>query len=97
MWGSHVRGWWECRLRLAELRNGCLPWVCTGGGRAVCCYDMEVPIYKGVWRSHARGWWKCRLQLAAALAVLVGKFAVDDGGGGNLYRDSFVSWVKKFK
>jgi len=50
-----------------------------------------------VWRSHARGWWECRLQLAAALAVLVGKFAVDDGGGGNLYRDSFVSWVKKFK
>ena len=38
-----------------------------------------------MWRSHARGWWECRLQLAAALAVLVGKFAVDDGGSGNLH------------
>ena len=33
---------------LPELRNGCLPWVCTGGGWARCCYDTEVPIYKGV-------------------------------------------------
>ena len=38
---------------LPELRDGCLPRVCTGGGRAVCCYDTEVPIYKGVclWRA----------------------------------------------
>ena len=33
---------------LPELRNGCLPWVCTGGGWARYCYDTEVPIYKGV-------------------------------------------------
>ena len=42
------------------LRNGCLPWVCTGGGWARCCYDTEVPIYKvpiykGVCGTHARG------------------------------------------
>ncbi|OWP27712.1 hypothetical protein CA838_05510 [Eikenella corrodens] len=40
---------------LPELRNGCLPRVCTGGGRAVCCYDTGIPIYKGVCRTHARG------------------------------------------
>ncbi|HFC3758734.1 TPA: hypothetical protein ACFI7J_002214, partial [Neisseria gonorrhoeae] len=32
---------------LPELRNGCLPWAGAGGGRAVCRYDTEVPIYKG--------------------------------------------------
>ena len=42
-------------MALPELRDGCLPWVCTGSGRAVCCYDTEVPIYKGVWLCHARG------------------------------------------
>jgi len=31
---------------LPELRNGCLPWSDAGGGRAVCCYDTGVPIYK---------------------------------------------------
>ena len=38
---------------LPELRDGCLPRVCTDGGRAICCYDTEVPIYKGVclWRA----------------------------------------------
>ncbi|ENX4653056.1 hypothetical protein AB1R02_002058, partial [Neisseria gonorrhoeae] len=34
-------------LPLPELRNGCLPWAGAGGGRAVCRYDTEVPIYKG--------------------------------------------------
>jgi len=23
-----------------------LPWLGAGGGRAVCCYDTGVPIYK---------------------------------------------------
>ena len=40
---------------LPELRNGCLPRLGTGGGRAVCCYDTGVPIYKGVCGTHARG------------------------------------------
>ena len=30
--------------------------MCTGGGRAVCCYDTGVPIYKGACGTHARGW-----------------------------------------
>ncbi|MGI3295360.1 hypothetical protein ACRPFF_04670 [Neisseria sp. SLRRB23] len=34
-------------LPLPELRNGCVPWVGAGGGRAVCCYDTVIPIYKG--------------------------------------------------
>ncbi|HHU0144758.1 TPA: hypothetical protein ACT9N7_001858, partial [Neisseria meningitidis] len=34
-------------LPLPVLRNGCVPWVGAGGGRAVCCYDTGVPIYKG--------------------------------------------------
>lgn len=33
-------------------------------------------------------------KLTAALAVLVGKFAVDDGGGGNLHGDSCIFGVK---
>ena len=40
---------------LPELRNGCSPRLGTGGGRAVCCYDTGVPIYKGVCGTHARG------------------------------------------
>ncbi len=32
---------------LPVLRNGCLPWVGAGGGRAVCCYDTVITIYKG--------------------------------------------------
>lgn len=54
IWNNLVTTKTAC-VPLPELRDGCLPWVCTGGGWARCCYDTEVPIYKGVWRSHARG------------------------------------------
>ncbi|MBS6045728.1 MAG: hypothetical protein KH936_09145, partial [Neisseria sp.] len=41
---------------LPELRNGCLPWWDAGGGRAVCCYDTGVPIYKrGLWLRKTKG------------------------------------------
>jgi len=50
-----------------------LPWVCTDGGRAVCCYDTGVPIYKGVWRSHARD------RLGMQATACCGRFVFSDG------------------
>ena len=51
--------------------------MCTGGGRAVGCYDTGVPIYKGVCVPHARGF--CSNDLSPDAGWSIAAHAVPSG------------------